>query len=45
LRTRAARTVADLWTAIRQSLTRVTAQECRNCLTAAGYVDDVAVAT
>lgn len=45
LRTRAARTVADLWTAIRQALTRFTAQECRNCLTAAGYADDLAVAT
>ena len=45
LRTRAARTVPDLWAAIRQTLTRFTAQECRNCLTAAGYADDVAVAT
>ena len=45
LRTAAARTVPDLWVDIRQALTRVTAQECRNCLTAAGYADDVAVAT
>ena len=45
LRTRAARTVPDLWAAIRQALARFTAQECRNCLTAAGCADDVAVAT
>ncbi|GJD54467.1 hypothetical protein MTDSW087_02426 [Methylobacterium dankookense] len=44
LRTRAARTVADLWTAIRQALTLFTAQECRNYLAAAEYADDVAVA-
>jgi transposase len=45
LRTKAARTVADLWAAIRQALTRFTAQEGRNCLAAAGYADDGAVAT
>ncbi|MBB2963392.1 transposase [Methylobacterium sp. R2-1] len=45
LRTAAARTVPELWAAIRQALTRVTAQECRNCLAAAGYADDRAVAT
>lgn len=45
LRTAAARTVPDLWAAIRHALARFTAQECRNCLTAAGYENDVAVAT
>ena len=45
LRTAAARTVPDLWAAIREAFTRFTAGECRNCLTAAGYEDDVAVAT
>jgi transposase len=45
LRTKPARTVADLWAAIRQALTRFTAQECRNCLAAAGYAHHVAVAT
>lgn len=37
LRTAAARTVPDLWTAIRQAFTRFTPTECRNYLTAAGY--------
>ena len=45
LRTAAARTVPDLWDAIREAFTRFTPDECRNCLTAAGYEDDVAVAT
>jgi transposase len=45
LRTRAARTVPDLWAAVRQALARFTAHECRNCLAAAGYGDDVAIAT
>lgn len=45
LRTAAARTVPDLWNAIRQAFTRFTPQECRNCITAAGYDDDLAVAT
>ncbi|MCW6512018.1 IS630 family transposase [Hyphomicrobiales bacterium BP6-180914] len=37
LRTAAARTVPDLWDAIRQAFTRFTATECRNYLAAAGY--------
>ena len=45
LRTTAARTIPDLWAAIRQAFTCFTAQECRNCLAAAGYEDDLAVAT
>ena len=36
LGTRAARTASDLWAAIGQALTRFTAHECRNCLSAAG---------
>ncbi|MBB2963396.1 transposase [Methylobacterium sp. R2-1] len=36
LRTAAARTVPDLWHTIRQAFARVTANECRNCLAAAG---------
>ena len=45
LRTAAARTVPDLWDAIRRALTRFTSQECRNCIEAAGYEDDIVVAT
>ena len=45
LRTAAARTVPDLWHAIRQALARFTADECRNSLAAAGYDTDLAVAT
>jgi transposase len=45
LRTAAARTVPDLWDAIRHAFTRFTPDECRNCLTAAGYDTDLAVAT
>jgi len=41
----AARTIPDLWTAIRQAFIRFTPQECRNYLAAAGYEDDLAVAT
>lgn len=37
LRTAAARTVADLWPAIRQAFTRFTTAECRNYLAASGY--------
>ena len=44
LRTAAARTVADLRAAIRTAFTRFTPQECRNCISAAGYEDDLAVA-
>ena len=45
LRTVGARTVPDLWAAIRDAFARFTPDECRNCLTAAGYEDDSAVAT
>ncbi|MWV25892.1 IS630 family transposase, partial [Methylobacterium sp. 2A] len=45
LRTAVARTVPDLWAAIRDAFTRFTPDECRNSLTAAGYEDDLAVAT
>lgn len=44
LRTAAARTVPNLWAAIREAFTHFTANECRNCLTTAGYEDDLAVA-
>ena len=37
LRTAAARTVSDLWAAIRQAFTRFEPDECRNFLAAAGY--------
>ena len=37
LRTAAARTVPDLWAAIRKAFTRFKPDECRNYLTAAGY--------
>ena len=37
LRTAAARTVPELWTAIRHAFTRFTPAECRNYLEAAGY--------
>ena len=45
LQTATARTVPDLWAAIREAFTRFTPDECRNCITAAGYEDDLAVAT
>jgi transposase len=45
LRSAAARTIPDLWAAIRQAFTRFTPQECRNYLAAAGYENDLAVAT
>jgi transposase len=45
LRSAAARTIPDLWAAIRHAFTRFTPQECRNYLTAAGYENDLAVAT
>ena len=37
LRTAAARTVLDLWAAIREAFTRFKPDECRNYLAAAGY--------
>lgn len=45
LRTAAARTVPDMWAAIREAFSRFTPDECRNSLTAAGYANDLAVAT
>ena len=45
LRTAAARTVPDLWDAIRRAFTRFTPKECRNYLEAAGYENDAPVAT
>ncbi len=45
LRTATARTVPDLWAAIREAFTRFTPDECRNCISAAGYEDDLAAAT
>ncbi|CAO4153144.1 hypothetical protein DHODJN_19255 [Methylorubrum extorquens] len=45
LRSAAARTIPDLWAAIGQAFTRFTPQECRNYLAAAGYENDLAVAT
>jgi len=37
LRAQAARTVTDLWSAIRRAFRRFTPDECRNYLAAAGY--------
>ena len=37
LRTAAARTIPDLWAAIKRALTRFQPAECRNYLAAAGY--------
>ena len=37
LRTAAARTIPDLWDAIREAFTRFKPDECRNYLAAAGY--------
>ncbi len=45
LRSAAARTIPDLWAPIQQAFTRFTPPECRNYITAAGYENDVAVAT
>lgn len=45
LRSAAARTIPDLWAAIRQALTCFAPKDCRNYLAAAGYEDDLAVAT
>lgn len=44
MRTDAARTVPALCGAIREDFTQFTPDEDRNCLTAAGYRDDLAVA-
>ena len=40
LRTAAARTVSELWDAIRQAFAAFTPQECRNYLASAGYDAD-----
>ena len=40
LRSAAARTVSDLWEAIRQAFARFTPSECRNYFAATGYEDD-----
>ena len=40
LRSAAARTVSDLWQAIRQAFACFSPEECRNYITAAGYDDD-----
>jgi transposase len=40
LRSAAARTVSDLWHAIRQAFACFSPEECRNYITAAGYDDD-----
>ena len=45
LRSAAARTVPDLREEIRKAFARFTSQECRNSIAAAGYEDDLAVAT
>ncbi|SFM66099.1 transposase, partial [Methylobacterium pseudosasicola] len=45
LRTAVARTVPALWAAIRDACTGFTPDECRHCLTTAGYEHDLAVAT
>ncbi|GJD57449.1 hypothetical protein MTDSW087_00932 [Methylobacterium dankookense] len=45
LRTAAARTGPDLRDAIRNAFTHFTPCECRNFITAAGYDDDLTVAT
>lgn len=40
LRQVAARTVEELWQAIANALDRITTQECINCITAGGYVNN-----
>ena len=45
LRSAAARTVTDLWQAIRQAFTCFSPEECRNYITAAGYEDDAYAST
>ena len=37
LRKAAARTLEDLWTAIKQALVEITPADCENCFAAAGY--------
>ena len=45
LRTAAARTIPDLWAAMRKAFSQFTPQECRNDLAAAGYDDHLAPST
>jgi transposase len=45
LRSAAARTVSDLWEAVREAFARFSPKECRNSFTAAGYEDDAYVPT
>jgi transposase len=45
LRSAAARTVSELWEAVRQAFTRFSPDECRNYITAAGYEDDAYAST
>ena len=45
LRSAAARTVSDLWQAIRQAFACFSPEECRNYITAAGYDDDAYAST
>ena len=45
LRSAAARTVGDLWEAIRQAFGRFSSDECRNDFAAPGYVDDAYAST
>jgi transposase len=45
LRSAGARTVSDLWQAIRQVFACFSPEECRNYITAAGYDDDAYVST
>lgn len=45
LRSAAARTIPDLRAEIRKTFVRFTPRECRNYLAAAGYENDLAVAT
>jgi transposase len=45
LRSAAARTVSDLWEAIREAFARFSPEECRNYITAAGYDDDAYAST
>ena len=45
LRGAAARTVGDLWEAIRQAFAHFSSDECRNYFAAAGYEDDAYAST
>ncbi len=45
LRSAAARTVSDLWAAIRRTFTHFSPEECRNYLTGGGHEDDAYAST